>query len=674
MGKETDDKQKRKSDEVLTKSHHHSYVSQSGLSAVLKSVKENGMPDGVSRSTIKRKRDASLPDGLFVKKTVPCKDSNEPAEVWLVHPILLLQHLAATKPSVADLLASVLRQDREFLKITVYTDEVLPGNQLKPRNDRKLISFYWSFTDFSSALSSEDIWLHVCSIRANVARNLEGGWSRLFHLVVMSFFSPPYDVSKGIMLDLKGHDPVMIKAKIGQVIGDEAALQGCWSFKGASGTMCCFLCRNITLDRLEVAKHDQSGHLLSHTCLDLGRIKWQTDASIQECVQLLKRFAGTVTQQHFNRMQQSVGINFEPNGALFSDDLDGLFLDGPVSVTHYDWMHCYVVSGIWNTEAGYFLETIKAITPVKSIHQFLKGLTWPKTISSRGMTGKTCLVKHEADGSEVKCSASEALSVFPAFRLFVLEKIQDGVSPEVDLAKRSFLALCQVLDLLSSRQYNKETLQDAIMLHLTCRLRAYGASKFQPKCHYAVHLPFFLAESHQLQACWVHERKHKELKRFATDASNANLSRGWELGLLKQAVLSQLNGLDEANFIRRQRLGASKPVPSDLAGHVRALLQLVPFVPATINMSNQCFLEGERQVWALDIVLMSDPGGAEQVGEVWFFVSVNDTPQYVCWCPFDTLGNNRFRRKDTPLLQNVTCLKRSLIYVDLEDAIVLVAP
>lgn len=167
MKKATKDRQKT---DVLTKSHHQSYVSQSGLAAVLKSVKENGLPEGISRSTIKRKRDAALPDDLFVMESVPTKKSNEPAEVWLVHPILLLQHLCATKKSIAELMTRALEEHHEFLRITVYTDEVLPGNALKPRNDRKLISFYWSLMDFGGAVNAEDCWMHLTTLRASVAR------------------------------------------------------------------------------------------------------------------------------------------------------------------------------------------------------------------------------------------------------------------------------------------------------------------------------------------------------------------------------------------------------------------------------------------------------------------------------------------------------------------------
>ena len=667
-------KDQRKTD-VLTKSHHRSYVSQSGLAAVLKSVKENGLPEGISRSTIKRKRDAALPDDLFVKESVPVKKSNEPAEVWLVHPILLLQNLCATKKSVAELMARALEEHREFLRITIYTDEILPGNALKPRNDRKLISFYWSLMDFAGAVNAEDCWFHLTTLRANVARELEGGWSQLFKVVVKSFFQHPYDFSKGVMLDILGHGAAFCKAKVAEVVGDEAALQGCWAFKGASGQKPCFLCRNVTLDRLEIAQNDASAVLVPHVCTDIQRIQFHTDDSMKESVQLLKDNFGHCSQSHFTKMQQALGINFELQGALFSSELDGLLLNGPVSVTHYDWMHCYVVSGIWNTEAGYLLETVKTIAPVKSIHEFIKRLIWPKRMGSTGVTGKTCLAKHDADGSEVKCSASEALSVYPAFRLFVIEKVRDGVSADIDAAKKSLLALCQVLDLLTSKKYTKDSLLAAIVFHLNCRLQAYGSSRFQPKCHYSVHLPFFVDERTQtLQACWVHERKHKELKRFATDASNANRSHAWEKNLLKQVVLSQMRSLEEGTFIRAARLGVSKPAPEELVGYIRGVLQLAPFAHAAVDMSTHSFLENEIQVWSKDIVLISKQDGTEQVGEVWFFLSCNDTDKLVCWCPFNSLGSNRFQRKDDPCLETMECVKRPLIFGEEDDGSILVAP
>lgn len=157
--------------DVLTKSHHSSYVSQSGLAAVLKSVKENGLPSGISRSTIKRKRDQALPEDLFVTETVgPAKE-----EVCIVHPIRLLQFMIQTIPAVEQLMEAILRDSDGEVSFAVYSDEVLPGNQLKPRNDRKLVSFYWSIVQAGRALGAEDAWWHLCTLRANVARALPAG-------------------------------------------------------------------------------------------------------------------------------------------------------------------------------------------------------------------------------------------------------------------------------------------------------------------------------------------------------------------------------------------------------------------------------------------------------------------------------------------------------------------
>ena len=49
--------------------------------------------------------------------------------------------------------------------------------------------------------------------------------------MVQAFFKPPFDASQGVVLQVRG-EPMLMKGKIGLVIGDEAALQGCWSFKG----------------------------------------------------------------------------------------------------------------------------------------------------------------------------------------------------------------------------------------------------------------------------------------------------------------------------------------------------------------------------------------------------------------------------------------------------------
>ena len=66
------------------------------------------------------------------------------------------------------------------------------------------------------------------------------------------------------------------------------------------------------------------------------------------------------------------------------------------------------------------------------------------------MTGYRVFEKRTANSGELKASASELLSVYGAVRLAVVSKFPDlSLLPgQPSLAVRSFLAACQVLDLL----------------------------------------------------------------------------------------------------------------------------------------------------------------------------------------------------------------------------------
>ena len=89
------------SKDVLTSSHHRSYVSRSGLAAILKSIKENGLPKGTSRSSIKRARDEALPAELFTTVQLEMDDGTL-KQFPCVQPILLIKHLIEVVPSFAD--------------------------------------------------------------------------------------------------------------------------------------------------------------------------------------------------------------------------------------------------------------------------------------------------------------------------------------------------------------------------------------------------------------------------------------------------------------------------------------------------------------------------------------------------------------------------------------------
>ena len=415
---------------VLTSSHSHSYVSQSGLAAVLKSIKEHGLLETASRAGIKRAREAALPSELWTSVKVemedgPCK------EIPLVNPCQLLQYMVSEVASFADFFAAKLQEHPNSQatpwSISMYSDEIIPGNALKPRSDRKLVALYWAFGELDAAVGHENLWHHLVAVRSSVMRSMKSTWSQLFRLACNAFFQDPLDISKGLALNIRGHGTRLFWAKIGLVVGDEPSLKGCWSCKGSSGTLPCLYCKNVTLASLQVAQNDATGYFVPHTETDVSKWILQDDNSIiQNAVALHQQF-GQVSKANFSRSEMALGLQYAPEGALWCPELLNHQLHGgPISVTQFDYMHIYFVSGVWNTETGLLLQAIKDVVTVAEADRFLKGFVWPDQWNSRGVTGRRCLEKFVADGSAVACSASEGLSLYSVFRLLVVAALPNS--------------------------------------------------------------------------------------------------------------------------------------------------------------------------------------------------------------------------------------------------------
>ena len=87
-----------------------------------------------------------------------------------------------------------------------------------------------------------------------------------------------------------------------------------------------------------------------------------------------------------------------------------------------------------------------------------------------------------------------------------------------------------------------------IKRHLDYHLDAYGDRYSVPKFHYSLHLPSMLAAFKMLFACFVNERKHKDVKRFIP-----NTSSGFEKTVLEKMIASQFDELaDSDNYPTRK--------------------------------------------------------------------------------------------------------------------------
>ena len=241
------------------------------------------------------------------------------------------------------------------------------------------------------------------------------------------------------------------------------------------------------------------------------------------------------------------------------------------------------------------------------------------------------------------------------------ELLPNGLSHEIDAAKQSYYNLCVVLDLLKwkNRQCQPDELDTAVQRYVRSRLDAYGEKNYQPKIHFMLHFADFVRR-YPLTPCWVHERKHKEIKRFSTDACNASMSVSFEHGILKQVTLSQINSMTDLEIGEGFRLLKPGEASNTLKAHVRSFLGLPPLIPFNLKVGMTAFLNAPTKCHSKDVIL-ANVDGVETIGEVWFLFSVDES-HYVCWAPWETSGGNRFVVKDEPSFLPVSCIQRCCIY------------
>lgn len=132
------------------------YVSHVALAAVLAEASREPLPTSVGRRQIREARDATTnhptPYGP-VHQVVHLETADgEPFACEMQHPFAMLYHSCARSRALSDLMKSVAARRPSTLaspwQLILYTDEVLPGNQLAYKHERKAWIVYWSILQF----------------------------------------------------------------------------------------------------------------------------------------------------------------------------------------------------------------------------------------------------------------------------------------------------------------------------------------------------------------------------------------------------------------------------------------------------------------------------------------------------------------------------------------------
>jgi hypothetical protein len=358
---------------ILGKLGRKRFVSLSALAAVLQELASaESLPSAISRSSIKRAREAEwaeaqTPYGEVIGTAEIGNDKNgNPLSFHVVNPMSNLYYFIRQCPQLQTFMRDKLLETpcspQKPWTIVYYGDEVVCGNVLKHENLRKLQAVYWSFKEFgSAALCSEFLWFTLSLNRSHRVQQLTGGMGQYTKHMMLSFGSNSSDKSFQTIGFVCGD--IIIWARIGITVSDEAALKSFLDFKGASGTVPCLECRNCVQHRSAYAKADKTGKLVSIACSDVKLLIRHTDTTLLANIAYLESQKLVLGKGAFDTLCQTLGLNFNPLGVMKCSELMAVYK--PIQSLMFDWMHCVLVNGTWNHEVGLLLDRLKKECNIK---------------------------------------------------------------------------------------------------------------------------------------------------------------------------------------------------------------------------------------------------------------------------------------------------------------------
>ena len=352
-------------------------------------------------------------------------------------------------------------------------------------------------------------------------------------------------------------------------------------------------------------------------------MRFATDDEILNTVRRLAAYKQTDTKKVFLLRQQAFGFRHEPHNMLLDDSLAGILK--PASQFMHDWMHGWVANGVFNTTFYLVLETLEAegLTDIyERMGNYFSTLHFP----ARTKLAYAALfsAKHRDSNRKAqtfKCSASEALGIYPVFAHYL--KVAVLRNPEctekLTNACKAFVSLESCLDALQSIPYgNVDANEFRILTNSFLDLMLINNWKdwLHPKFHWVVHLPRELEFFGFLVTCWVHERKHKVVKQYATDIRNTIV---FERSLLSEVVCHQLEE------IRRQECFSFKV--GLLTPH-RAPARVEAFLVSNAGLTDAIMTSAYARISSgictrKDIAIISN-GSTVSVGEVLLHVEHRD--------------------------------------------------
>ena len=291
--------------------------------------------------------------------------------------------------------------------------------------------------------------------RTRYLAELPGGVSRKTRDLLRGMFLGGNGLAdSGVALPIGANgETVVVRMRLGTMLGDEDALNSMFFIKGASGacpcgTLCSVLNKQWPKDLADgvVSATSLDDDLVDISCRDLSRCGLRSNKDVWDLCDDL----ATCPKQDLEERQHATGLKFHPETLLFDIALRPHVL--PASTTHGDAMHILLSNGLFNSDVMHLIKWMKATllpnkgdpTPLSSVRRFYADEGWTSPIPNPLAGISETREKHSDE--LLKCNASEGLTVYPLLRAFVVSVCGDQAGePQV----RAFLLLCRILDEIS---------------------------------------------------------------------------------------------------------------------------------------------------------------------------------------------------------------------------------
>ena len=420
------------------------------------------------------------------------------------------------------------KQDSPWSLIVGF-DEYVPGDPFKLESGRKCMNVYYTFADLGAeVICLNEAWFNPVSILVSDMHNFDGQWSALLrHYLRLQLHGESGLMTAGVPLNLNG-TVYVLKAELTAIVSDGDGHRQSLQWRGASSLRPCFRHDNVMKLGSPVVHADDS--FCDISCSEYRRFHTASPNDlVADRATLLdaerRHAAGALTPAALEQTRKEVGYNTTESGLLSDAELNADSDAHRKSL--YDWAHTLFQDGVFTTEMNLFLDACheKLRKKKNEFEIYLKGeYCFPKSTQTGMRQIHRIFSQARSKKHVMKGLMSECLSMYPMARHYIETVATEG---EIDLERKSFLALCHVIDVLLSAKYGSITmgngatlLRDAVVLYFEAHTSAYGRDHFKPKTHWLFDIADQMAELAArgvavLPDCFAIERLHQASKHVA---------------------------------------------------------------------------------------------------------------------------------------------------------------